>query len=332
MDPVAASTEMAPRDLGLSVNEVRTGRAYLIDGRVPRPELEQIAGRVLANGVIESIHFDPFVPAEFPTAAHEFKVRHVALRDLDDEQLKKLSREGHLFLSLAEMKAAQAYFREQGREPTDAELETLAQTWSEHCVHKTLKSRGGRGGARRVGERDRRSPVREPHQGDDLPEHDGPDAGGADAFCLSVFKDNAGVVAFDDVDAVCFKVETHNRPCCAIDPYGGSATGIGGVIRDVLGTGLAAWPVANTNVFCVADPNYGQPNALPAQGNPKSEVRNPKEDGRDPHSEIRNPQSEIRDLPAACCTRSASSSRWWRACGITATGWASRRSTAGLLR
>src|SRR5476651_2670051 len=74
-------------------------------------------------------------------------------------------------------------------------------------------------------------------------------------FCLSVFVDNAGAVAFDETDAVCFKVETHNHPS-AIEPYGGSATGAGGVIRDVLGTGLAAKPFANTDVFCVADPNY----------------------------------------------------------------------------
>jgi phosphoribosylformylglycinamidine synthase len=81
-----------------------------------------------------------------------------------------------------------------------------------------------------------------------------------DAFCLSVFSDNAGVIAFDEVDAVCFKVETHNHPS-AIEPYGGSATGIGGVIRDILGTGLGAKPVANTDVFCVASPDYAK--ALP---------------------------------------------------------------------
>ncbi|MGN6625613.1 MAG: phosphoribosylformylglycinamidine synthase subunit PurL, partial [Tepidisphaeraceae bacterium] len=75
-----------------------------------------------------------------------------------------------------------------------------------------------------------------------------------DGFCLSVFKDNAGVVTFDEHDAVCFKVETHNRPS-AIEPYGGAATGIGGCIRDILGTGLGAKPVANTNVFCVAYPD-----------------------------------------------------------------------------
>src|SRR5213075_1144949 len=87
------------------------------------------------------VHFDTYIPKEFP-AGHEqpFLLQHVPIRELSDEALKKLSREGHLFLSLAEMKAIQSYYREQGREPTDVELETLAQTWSEHCVHKTLKS------------------------------------------------------------------------------------------------------------------------------------------------------------------------------------------------
>ena len=141
MDPVAASTEMAIRDMGLEAKEVRTGRAYLIEGKVPRAELEQIASKVLANGVIESVHFDRYVPIQFE-AGHEyrFKLKHVPIRDLSHEQLTRLSRDGHLFLSLAEMKAIQDYFRQQQREPTDVELETIAQTWSEHCVHKTLKS------------------------------------------------------------------------------------------------------------------------------------------------------------------------------------------------
>ena len=278
MDPVAASTEMAIRDMGLPVREVRTGRAYLIEGQVPKGELQTIANRVLANGVIESVHFDAYIPQKFETGReYRFQLKSVTLRELSDAQLQKLSREGHLFLSLAEMKAVQDYFRQRDREPTDIELETLAQTWSEHCVHKTLKSgvevydesgkllrkygnlikdtifastmelmgRGGTGV----------SPV-------SAEENHGRDARATkDAFCLSVFKDNAGVIAFDETDAVCFKVETHNHPS-AIEPYGGSATGIGGVIRDVLGTGLAAKPIANTDVFCVADPNFGRANAL----------------------------------------------------------------------
>ena len=177
-------------------------------------------------------------------------------------ELTKLSREGHLFLSLAEMKAIQAYFRQQEREPTDIELETLAQTWSEHCVHKTLKS------AVEVEVRDEKGKTIETRQYENLIKEtifaSTPAADGAmgEDFCLSVFKDNAGVIAFDETDAVCFKVETHNHPS-AIEPYGGSATGVGGVIRDVLGTGLAAKPVANTDVFCVALPDYLEAKACP---------------------------------------------------------------------
>ena len=261
MDPVAASTEMAIRDMGIPVREVRTGRSYLIQGSVPRDELQRIASRVLANGVVESVHFDPFVPTEFQRG-HDYKLnlRHVEIRKLTDEQLQKLSREGHLFLSLAEMKSIQSYYREQSREPTDVELETIAQTWSEHCVHQTLKS------AVELEMRDEAGKVLETRRYDNLIRDTifkstmeimrSPDKKG---FCLSVFSDNAGVIAFDAADAVCFKVETHNHPS-AIEPYGGSATGVGGVIRDVLGTGLAARPIANTDVFCVADPNYGKAN------------------------------------------------------------------------
>ncbi len=273
MDPVADSTEMAIRDMGINVREVRTGRAYLINGHVPQDELAYIASRVLANGVIESVHFDAFVPKQFETGRpYQFKLNHVALRDLTDAQLTKLSREGHLFLSLAEMKAIQDYFRSQGREPTDIELETLAQTWSEHCVHKTLKS-----GVEVFDEsgqllRTYKNLIKETIFDSTMElmrkAGSGQQAAGSE-FCLSVFKDNAGVIVFDDIDAVCFKVETHNHPS-AIEPYGGSATGIGGVIRDILGTGLAAKPIANTDIFCVAYPDAANPSIQ----NPHSKIQN----------------------------------------------------------
>ena len=280
MDPVAASTEMALRDMGIDVTEVRTGRAYLIDGKIARDELQRIASRVLANGVIESIHFEPVVPQRFETGReYRFELRHVPLTKLSDQELAKLSRGAHLFLSPAEMKAIQQYFREQRREPTDVELETLAQTWSEHCVHKTLKS------AVDVEVRDAERRVVETRHYDNLIRdtifkstmdlirgtggqpvealrNHGLEAHATKKdFCLSVFADNAGVIAFDETDAVCFKVETHNHPS-AIEPYGGSATGIGGVIRDILGTGLAARPVANTDIFCVAFPDH-DPASIP---------------------------------------------------------------------
>ncbi|HEV8292748.1 MAG TPA: phosphoribosylformylglycinamidine synthase subunit PurS, partial [Tepidisphaeraceae bacterium] len=272
MDPVAASTEMAIRDMGFDVKEVRTGRAYLIEGKLAREELERIASRVLANGVVESVHFQPFIPREFPRGhAYEFKIGRAEIRKLSDEQLMKLSREGHLFLSLAEMKTIQNYFLKQNREPTDIELETLAQTWSEHCVHKTLKS------AVDLEIKNEKGQTIETRHYDNLIR----DTifrstmelmkEGKKDFCLSVFADNAGVIAFDEEDAVCFKVETHNHPS-AIEPYGGSATGVGGVIRDVLGTGLAAKPIANTDVFCVAFPDYGQ--ISDSIANRKSQIAN----------------------------------------------------------
>src|SRR6185437_14230201 len=262
MDPVAASTEMALADMGLDVREVRTGRAFVIDGAIPRPQLEHIASRVLANGVIESVHFDAYVPRQFQIGKpYALDPRHVKLLSLSDQQLTKLSREAHLFLSLAEMKAIQSYFQEQNRDPSDIELETIAQTWSEHCVHKTLKSavdvevRDANGKV--TGTRHYGNLIKETIFASTMQLMEKTRASKGEEFCLSVFADNAGVVAFDDVDAVCFKVETHNHPS-AIEPYGGSATGAGGVIRDILGTGLAAKPVANTDVFCVAFPDRDQ--------------------------------------------------------------------------
>ncbi|MEL7239059.1 MAG: phosphoribosylformylglycinamidine synthase subunit PurS, partial [Planctomycetota bacterium] len=243
MDPVAATAEAALHRRGLTDAQVRTGRSFHFAADVDRDRLEQIARRILTTGVIEDVYFDRHVPAAFehgePSVFHR---RTADLLDLDDDGLKNLSRTGHLFLSLDEMKAVQNYFKEQGREPTDIELETLAQTWSEHCVHKTLKSA--------VSVQDKQGNEVRSYQtliGDTIfaSTMQLTDQGRDKSFCLSVFADNAGVIAFDEIDGVCIKVETHNRPS-AIEPYGGAATGIGGVIRDILGTGLGARPVANT--------------------------------------------------------------------------------------
>lgn len=250
MDPVASSTTMALREAGLDIKQVRTGRAYRFDRKLNEAELKTLTSRVLANGVIESVFQSTHLPTTFATAAaRSFEVRSVPLRDLDDAALATLSRQGHLFLSVTEMRAVRDYFVQQKREPTDIELETIAQTWSEHCVHKTLKSTVNVVDETGKTLRTYKNLIKETIFNSTMELMKRRD----DGFCLSVFKDNAGVIAFDDADAVCFKVETHNRPS-AIEPYGGAATGIGGCIRDVLGTGLGAKPVANTNVFCVAFP------------------------------------------------------------------------------
>ncbi|SVE38152.1 uncharacterized protein METZ01_LOCUS491006, partial [marine metagenome] len=166
-------------------------------------------------------------------------------------------REGHLFLDLEEMQTIQKYYQNLGREPREIELETLAQTWSEHCVHKTLKAT-----IRYSGPDSENRPHHESHDDGSVTIHNLLKATVAAAtfelidegidWCLSVFVDNAGIVTFDDDHAICFKVETHNHPT-AIEPYGGAATGIGGCIRDIMGTGLAARPIAATDVFCVAN-------------------------------------------------------------------------------
>src|SRR5205085_11214090 len=127
----------------------------------------------------------------------------VPIRDLDDTTLEKLSRDGQLALTLDEMRAIQAHFRSAGREPTDIELETLAQTWSEHCSHKTLKGRI------ECGDRAYDYLLKETIF---AATQEVRRRLGANDWCVSVFADNAGVVKFDEGHHVCFKVETHNRP------------------------------------------------------------------------------------------------------------------------
>jgi phosphoribosylformylglycinamidine synthase len=253
MDPAAQSVQDAARDLGISVDAVRTYRRYYLSGGE-----RDLIRRVLANDAIEQLIIGPLAAEHLSLGKpYSFHLVRVPIRELDGDALLKLSREGQLALNLAEMKAVQAHFRELGREPSDIELETIAQTWSEHCSHKTLKGpidfTDATGHSRPI-----KNLLKETIFGatQELRKQFG-----SDDWCVSVFADNAGVVKFDDQFNVCFKVETHNHPS-AIEPYGGANTGLGGVIRDVLGTGLGAKPVCNTDVFCFAPPNF-PPGELP---------------------------------------------------------------------
>jgi phosphoribosylformylglycinamidine synthase len=250
MDPVAMSVVGAAEDLGISLESVRTFRRYYFD---PHGETDAALRRVLANDAIEQIVEGRLLAEHLSLGApYHFERIHVPLAGLNDTGLEKLSRTGQLSLSLAEMWTIQEHFRFQGREPTDVELETIAQTWSEHCSHKTLKGRIDCGGQHY--DNLLKETIFAATQ--ELRRRLGPDD-----WCVSVFEDNAGVVRFDERYHVCFKVETHNHPS-AIEPYGGANTGLGGVIRDPLGTGLGAKPICNTDVFCFAPPDT-QPEALP---------------------------------------------------------------------
>ncbi len=243
MDPVALTvqrtlvrTGIVPRAEAERLH-VATFRIFELRGSADRELLASIGARVLGNETIdrvlvedESLHFSS------PGAEARHGRVEVPLCAADDARLLELSRAGGLSLNLVEMRAIQAHYRAQRREPSACELETIAQTWSEHCKHKTFT-----GIVEMDGERIDNL-LKRTIKAATL-ELDKP-------WCVSVFHDNAGIVAFDQGFDVCFKVETHNHPS-AIDPYGGAGTGVGGVIRDILGVGLGARPIANTDAFFV---------------------------------------------------------------------------------
>ncbi len=264
MNPVAMSAHEAIERLlsargssNARIDAVQTARRYEVIGAGAVSELERIAAEVVANGCIETCYIEGFgrrdpIPDEFPTPPSKpFSLRNVPIREMQDDALAKLSRSGHLFLSMGEMQTIRDHFVALGRDPTDLELETLAQTWSEHCVHKTLKSAFDYSGD------DFGRPGRVEVGFDNLLKETivAATEGLNRDWCLSVFVDNAGVIAFDDELGLAFKAETHNHPS-AIEPYGGAATGIGGCIRDIMGCGLGAKPIASTDVFCLAPPDF----------------------------------------------------------------------------
>jgi phosphoribosylformylglycinamidine synthase len=267
MDPVAQSAIGAIEDLDLAADAVRTLRKYWLAGLTDE-QLKLLCAKVLANDAIEQVVVGPLTFERLELGSpYRFQLVTVPLGSLDDEALLKLSRQGQLYLSLVEMQTIQAHFRSLGRDPTDVELETIAQTWSEHCSHKTLAGRIAYRGPE--GERNFDNMLKETIF---AATHEIRRALGESDWCESVFVDNAGVVRFDDVHNVVFKVETHNHPS-ALEPYGGANTGVGGVIRDPLGTGLGAKPICNTDVFCFAPPDTPAQDVPPGALHPKRVMR-----------------------------------------------------------
>ena len=275
-DPVGKSAQVAIEDLlGRLLGEgghVYTSRLYLLSG-VARPAAERIARSLLANEVIERVAVatyeewrgsppDLSVPRVAEHAA--LPVEEVSL-EIDDEALLALSRRRLLALSLEEMRTLRAFYREAGADPrrrraglgaapTDVELECLAQTWSEHCKHKIMNAT--------VTYQEPGRPPEVIHslfrtfiQGTTealdraIREREGK------SWLVSVFHDNAGVIAATERYHLVYKVETHNSPS-ALDPYGGAMTGIVGVNRDPFGTGLGSDLLSNTWGYCFAPPDW----------------------------------------------------------------------------
>jgi len=250
---------------------VYTSVQYLFSGKLSGADVEKIATGLLCNTLIQryqvldaaSFRQQGGVAAYVPKVQVETKVEvNTVNLEVSDEELMRISRDGVLALTLDEMKIIQAHYRDPqvratrqklglGAAPTDVELEALAQTWSEHCKHKIFSADvsydDGAGNREEI-----RSLFKSYIQRTTA---DVRAALGEKDFCLSVFKDNAGVIRFNDDWSLVFKVETHNSPS-ALDPYGGALTGIVGVNRDPFGTGKGAKLIFNTDVFCFADPFY----------------------------------------------------------------------------
>jgi phosphoribosylformylglycinamidine synthase len=309
-DNEAESLLAAARRAGVAeLTGVRTLRRRLLPDASGTPAAEA-AVAALANDLIETtLCYDAATP---PDARARFyrelaatpapvqpRVRAVPLRDADGATLQQISSAGVLALDLHEMRAVQAYFRELGRDPSDGELETIAQTWSEHCSHKTFKAR--------VRYKIENAELRIEKEGS-LPEatypayHSlqqnieidsliktfliaatdrviSPDTQRphfsilnsqfsipSDSWVLSAFVDNAGIIAFGDAHELSFKVETHNHPS-ALEPFGGANTGVGGVVRDVLG--VSGKPIANTDVLCFGPPDLPDASLPPGVLHPR---------------------------------------------------------------
>lgn len=243
---------------------VYASQVFFITGKLTAADAKQIA-LSLYNPLIQRAHIKSY--QEFvKDGGMDFVVPKVNLSakpnitevnlDVSDEELTKIgkqgiansdgTRRGPLALDLLYMKTIQAYFKKLGRNPTDIELESLAQTWSEHCKHTIFAD-----------------PIDEVQDGlfktyirkatEDIRK-----AKGKNDICISVFTDNSGSIALDDDYMISHKVETHNSPS-ALDPFGGAITGIVGVNRDTIGFGMGAKPIANIYGFCFADPRIDIP-------------------------------------------------------------------------
>ncbi len=254
--------------------QVHSVRGYFFKGSLQRADVETITHQFLMNDLIEKatilsksewpqsqeiLRALPVVKLSNPLKIETFSFESTSA-------LLKLSQQRTLALNLEEAETILNYFAQpnvqQQREaagisaaPTDVELEVLAQTWSEHCKHKIFNASVHYTDTTTGQTEQIESLYKTYVKGSTAKIRQ---ALGKEDWCISVFSDNAGIIRFNDEWSIAMKVETHNSPS-ALDPYGGALTGIVGVNRDIMGTGIGAEMIFNTNVFCFASPFYDQP-------------------------------------------------------------------------
>jgi phosphoribosylformylglycinamidine synthase subunit PurSL len=237
-DSGAATLMSAASLLGVPLVAASTGRRITFPAGTDERFADEVVRRVVANPIIERWAPAPIEPPMLVTGDASPVSAVIAVRGLSADELDALGRERSLALDPDELTAVQSHFTELGRDPTDVELETIAQTWSEHCAHKTFRA------ALTCDDGIERPPLlaalRDCTEAIDAP------------FVRSAFVGNAGIVSYRDEVTVALKAETHNHPS-AVEPFGGANTGVGGVIRDVLGA--AHRPIAVTDVLCFGPPD-----------------------------------------------------------------------------
>ncbi|MDP8203624.1 MAG: AIR synthase-related protein [Candidatus Tenebribacter mawsonii] len=256
-------------ELDVSTQHIYTEDLYFIENKLSNTELEELAKKQLGNKLIHHFEYGEFkglvdyVPEVKITS--DSKVKVISL-ELENAELLRLSKDMLLSLNLEEMQTIKAHFADENvrkyrnekslsLNPTDCELEVLAQTWSEHCKHKefaaSIKYTNKETGEEKIIDSLFKTYIR---KSTEIIRNRLKKAG--NNWLLKIFTDNAGVVKIDDESVFVWKVETHNSPS-AIDPYGGAITGILGNNRDPIGTGIGGGKLLfNTNVLCFGPPNY----------------------------------------------------------------------------
>ncbi len=250
-DSEAESLKKAIADLNLKVDWVSTAITYNFE-KINKNDIRYLGPKILYNPIIKEVADYQRLKnikslSGFKDIDYRFKLKEVDILGASQKRLNQISKSGCLSLNLFEMEKIQDYYQKLKRNPTDCELETLAVLWSEHCGHKTFtglinyqEEKEGKVIKKEKINNLLKSTIMKATKKINSPD------------CISVFDDNSGIIRFSQEKNICFKVETHNHPS-SLEPYGGASTGIGGVIRDVLGTGCGFRPFALIDAFCFSN-------------------------------------------------------------------------------
>ncbi len=228
-DPETPSIFDGAKALGVTnLDWARLSNRYQFFG-ISQDEAEKIIEENIYNPIIQTIidkkhPWDSLRPHGKPDP-----IKSIPLNDLCDMALLDLNSKSSWYASLSQLRALQRYEVKIGRPLTDAEIEIVVQSWSDHCYHTTWRSLKLLDKLQSA-----TSEINHP-------------------LVVSVFKDNAGGMKFYEDQVILIKGETHNFPS-SIATFGGIATKHGGVIRDAIGFGLGGYPIGGSTIMGTMDP------------------------------------------------------------------------------